>query len=320
MTMTLLLPIAAAGLAGLAVLVILFAARGMLARDTNVDSRLNIYLGGGATDAGAPTFLEPQFTEKLNEAIKRQSFAERIERDLAQANVPLTVPEYLLVRIAVPLVLAVVALVVWRSVLPVPPALLLGSVLPILWLRMRRKQRNRNFNDQLADTLALTSASMRGGFSLVQSLANVSRDSAEPTKSELRRVGQEVQLGLSIQQALDNLVVRMESEDLDLVVTAIKIHARVGGNLTLILENISTTIRERAKLRREVRVITSMQRISSYVIGGLPLALGAIIFAINPAYMGRMFAPGWTLCIPVGAVFFSLVGFILIQRIVDIKV
>src|SRR5262245_19240851 len=204
MMMTLLLPIAAATLVGLAVLVILVAADGMLVRDTNVDSRLNTYLGGGATDAGAPTFLEPQFTEKLNEAIKRQSFAEQIERDLAQANVPLTVPEYLLVRVGVPLVLAIVALLVWRSVLMVPPALLLGFVLPLLWLRMRRKQRNRDFNDQLADTLALTSASMRGGFSLIQSLANVSRDSAEPTKSELRRVGQEVQLGLSLPQALAN--------------------------------------------------------------------------------------------------------------------
>jgi hypothetical protein len=71
------------------------------------------------------------------------------------------VPEYLLVRIAVPLILAIVALVVWRSVLLVPPALLLGYALPILWVRMRRKQRNRDFNDQLADTLALTSASMR---------------------------------------------------------------------------------------------------------------------------------------------------------------
>ena len=112
----------------------------------------------------------------------------------------------------------------------------------------------------------------------------------------------------------------MESEDLDLVVTAIKIHARVGGNLTHILENISSTIRERAKLRREVRVITSMQRISSYVIGFLPVGLALVIFTINPTYMLGLFTPGWTLCIPVGAVFFAVVGFVVIQRIVDIKV
>jgi tight adherence protein B len=202
----------------------------------------------------------------------------------------------------------------------VPIAIGLGYLLPILWVRQRRNRRNHDFNDQLAETLSLTAASMRGGFSLIQSLANVSRDSQEPTKSELRRVGQEVQLGLSMTQALDNLVVRMESDDLDLVVTAIKIHARVGGNLTTILDNISTTVRERAKLRREIRVITSMQRISSYIIGFLPVGLALIIFTINPKYMMKLFDPGWTLCIPVGAVFFWIVGFMVIRKIVDIKI
>jgi tight adherence protein B len=125
---------------------------------------------------------------------------------------------------------------------------------------------------------------------------------------------------LSLTQSLDNLVLRMESEDLDLVVTAIKIHSRVGGNLTTILDNISTTIRERAKLRREVRVITSMQRISSYIIGFLPVGLALVIFTINPKYIMKLFEPGWTLCIPIGAVFFWVVGFLIIQKIVDIKV
>jgi tight adherence protein B len=318
MTMTTLFTIVTATLVGLAVLALIFAVYNVLVRDAAVDARLNTYLGSGTDDDQAPP--EPQFVEKLNEVIKRQSFAERIERDLGQANLPLTVPEYLLLRAAVPLLLAIGALVFWRSILPVPLALLVGYGLPILWLRMRRKRRNRDFNDQLAETLVLVSASMRGGFSLLQSFGNVAKDAQEPTRSELRRVGQEVQLGLSLPQALDNLVARMESDDLDLVVTAIKIHARVGGNLTTILENISTTIRERAKLRREVRVITSMQRISSYVIGFLPLGLALIIFSINPKYMMRLFEPGWTLCIPVGAVFFAVVGFLLIQKIVDVKV
>ena len=95
---------------------------------------------------------------------------------------------------------------------------------------------------------------------------------------------------------------------------------RVGGNLTTILDTISNTIRERARLRRDVRVITSMQRISSYVIGMLPIGLALIIFTINPKYMSKMFQPGWTLCIPIGAVFFWLLGFIVIRKLVDIKV
>jgi tight adherence protein B len=320
MILSMLLPIVAAGLAGLAVLTVVFGVRSMVLRDASVDARMSTYVDARTGDGLAQQPIEPQFAEKINAVIKRQSFAERIEQDLAQANVLLTVPEYLLIRLAVPLILAIATLVIWRTVLLVPFAMGLGYVLPILWLRRRRSRRNYDFNDQLAETLSLTAASMRGGFSLVQSLANVSKDSQEPTKGELRRVGQEIQLGLSLTQALDNLVVRMESEDLDLVVTAIKIHARVGGNLTTILDNISTTVRERAKLRREVRVITSMQRISSYIIGFLPIGLALIIFTINPQYMMKLFQPGLTLCIPIGAVFFWLVGFMVIRKIVDIKI
>jgi tight adherence protein B len=320
MTLTMLLPILAAGMAGLAVLTVVYGVRAMVSRDANVDARMSAYVHSEAADDEAPAMFDSQFAEKLNAVIKRQSFAERIEQDLAQANLLLTVPEYLLIRLAVPLVLSIAALLLWRSILLVPFAIGLGYILPMLWLGQRRRRRNRDFNDQLAETLSLTAASMRGGFSLVQSLANVSKDSQEPTKSELRRVGQEIQLGLSLTQSLDNLVLRMESEDLDLVATAIKIHSRVGGNLTTILDNISTTVRERAKLRREVRVITSMQRISSYIIGFLPVGLALIIFMINPTYIMKLFEPGWTLCIPIGAVFFWIVGFIIIQKIVDIKV
>jgi tight adherence protein B len=319
MTLTMLLPIIAAGMAGLAVLTVVYGVRAMASRDAHVDARMRTYVSSEFADSESAVF-EPQFAEKLNAVIKRQSFAERIEQDLGQANLLLTVPEYLLIRMAVPLVLSIIVLLVWRSILLVPFAMGLGYVLPILWLRQRRSRRNRNFNDQLGETLSLIAASMRGGFSLVQSLANVSKDSQEPTKSELHRVGQEIQLGLSLTQALDNLVLRMESEDLDLVATAIKIHSRVGGNLTTILDNISTTVRERAKLRREVRVITSMQRISSYIIGFLPVGLALIIAMINPTYMMKLFEPGLTLCIPIGAVFFWIVGFIIIQKIVDIKV
>ena len=320
MTLTMLLPLLAAGMAGLAVLTVVYGVRSMASRDANVDARMTAYVNTEAADNDSPAIFDPQFAEKLNAVIKRQSFAERIEQDLAQANLLLTVPEYLLIRLAVPLVLSIVALLLWRSILLVPFTIGLGYMLPTLWLRQRRSRRNRNFNDQLAETLSLTAASMRAGFSLVQSLANVSKDSQEPTKSELRRVGQEIQLGLNLTQSLDNLVLRMESEDLDLVATAIKIHSRVGGNLTTILDNISTTVRERAKLRREVRVITSMQRISSYVIGFLPVGLALVIFTINPTYIMKLFEPGWTLCIPIGAAFFWVVGFIIIQKIVDIKV
>lgn len=318
-SLDLVLPIGAALLAGLAVLTLIFALHSLAARDTGVNSRIAAYLGGGRAERSS-TLNDQQIAERLNEVIKQQSFASRIEHDLAAASLPLTVPEYLLMRIAVPLIATLLALLIWRQALIAPAALIIGHLALSFWMRIRRQRRKQAFSDQLPETLDLITASMRGGFSLVQSLANVAGDVQEPMRTELRRVFQEVQLGLSITQALDNLVQRMESTDLDLVVTAIKIHARVGGNLGQILENISTTMRERAKLRREVRVITSMQRISSYVIGALPFALALIIFTINPTYMIRLFQPGLILCIPIGAFVSSVAGFLIIRKIVDVRI
>ncbi|KPV54355.1 secretion system protein [Kouleothrix aurantiaca] len=317
-----LLPVIAALLASIAVLAFAFGLRRILRRDIKMESRLNTYLEFGERIDGVQADPEDgsALAERLNDVIKRQSFADRIEQDLGQADLPITVPEYVLIRVGVPLVLGIIALVIWRTIYVIPLAMLVGYIIPILWLRQRRVQRMRAFNDQLAETLALVSASMRGGFSLLQSVGQVAKDAPEPTRRELLRVGQEVQLGLSLTQALDNLVSRMESDDLDMAVTAIKIHARVGGNLTTILETISTTIRERARLRRDVRVITSMQRISSYVIGMLPIGLALIIFVINPTYISKLFLPGWTLCIPVGAVISWISGFLVIRKVVDIKV
>ena len=142
MITTLMLSIAAALLTTLAILTILVAARGLLAKD-GVSSRLETYLSTDLPDGSQAAVADPQFAQKLNEAISRQGFAERIARDLAQSNVPLTVPEYLLIRAAVPLLLALIALFVWRSVYVVPAALLIGFVAPIFWMGMRRKRRSR---------------------------------------------------------------------------------------------------------------------------------------------------------------------------------
>jgi len=312
--------IVASTMAALSVASLIYACWQIMQR-SQASERLGTYLGDHPDrDGNSLTSPDPQLAERINRTINRQGFADRIAYDLTQANLPLTVPEYFLLRTAIPALLAIVALSIWRTVLVVPAALLVGFVAPIFWLRGRRRRRNQDFNDQLSQTLSVLASSMRGGFSLLQSIANASRESQEPTRTELWRVTQEIQLGLGIGQALDNLVKRVESDDLELVVTAIKVHSRVGGNLANVLETISATIRARARLRREVHVTTSMQRMASYVIGLLPVALGLVILMINPGYIMRLFTPGWYLCIPFGALISSAIGFIIIQRIVDIKV
>jgi tight adherence protein B len=313
-----------AGVAGMAMLLIFVGLRLIAPADAQVSSRLDAYLSNDL--ARLPDVdLDPEapgsaVARRLNDAITRRRFAQELSRELDQANLPLTVPEWVLLRIAIPLVLALLTLLIWRAVLLVPIALFVGFIAPVLWITMLRNKRHQLFNDQLAETLQMLCSALRGGFSLAQALKMVAKESPEPTRKELERVVQETQLGLGLNTALDNLVARIESADLDLVVTAIKINGRVGGNLTEVLESISTTIRERGKLRREVKVITSMQRMSAYVIGVLPFALAGIIFAINPEYMARLFEPGPILCLPIGAFSSAVIGFFIIRRIADIKV
>jgi tight adherence protein B len=324
MDSTTLIILAVAAMAAITIIVLVIGLRYLVSERDPLASRMQAYLSDdvyGVDEAERVAALpSARIAERLNESIGKRGFAQQIARQLEQANLPLKVPEWILLRIAVPLVLSLIALVIWRDLLVLPIALIIGFIAPILWLNSLRNRRSTLFGEQLAETLTMICGALRGGFSLSQALTMVAKEARQPTRSELERVTQEVRLGLSLNDALDNMVSRLKSTDLELVVTAIKINSRVGGNLTEILESISVTIRERDKLRREVRVITSMQRISSYVIGALPFGLATILFMINPNYMKKLFEPGITLCIPVGAAVCAVTGFLIIQKIADIKV
>ncbi len=137
----------------------------------------------------------------------------------------------------------------------------------------------------------------------------------------------EMSLGLALQPALNNLVRRVDSEDLELMVTAINIQSQVGGNLATVLDSIAYTIRERIRIVGEINTLTAMQRYSGYVITLLPVGLAGILFIISPSYIGRMLNnPPEILGLPAGVVFLIIglismaIGYLLIRRIVDIKV
>jgi tight adherence protein B len=316
--------LAAAALASGAVFAAILAVGSMLRVDRRIDTRIDAYLGAGFNPDEMPSHVgdpsKSEIADRLNERLNRVGVAEGIRRGLARADVPLTVPEYMLLKVAATLLPAALALIITRSALAVPFLALLGFYLPTFWLRSRQRKRQRLFGEQLPEMLSTVIGSLRGGFSLPQALGNVAKEAPAPMSTEMRRVMQEVQLGLAVGDALSNLAKRMDSEDLDLLVSVLRIHARIGGNLTTVLENISTTIRERTRLQREIRVITSQQRYASYVLGLLPVILGLILMTINPDYMMKLFQPGPILLIPVIAVIFNLAGFLVIQKIVDIKV
>jgi len=261
----------------------------------------------------------PPIVAGLDRAIAQQSFAQRMATDLARADLRLTVAEYLLFNIASMFIGFSIAFLLFRDILAILGGLL-GFYIPRLYVKMRQRRRLVAFNNQLGDTITLLANSLRSGYSLLQSMETVARELAPPISQEFGRVVREIGLGLSNEEALDNLLRRVNSNDLDLMITAVNVHHEVGGNLSEILDTIGHTIRERVRIKGEIRTLTAGQRFSGYIIAFLPFGLGAFLFMMNREYMSALFTDQCGLTMLVAAAIMMVAGFFIIRRIVAIEV
>jgi tight adherence protein B len=255
----------------------------------------------------------------LSSDVADKKFSTKVSRDLARANLKLKVSEYYYIRIGTALGLGLV-LGVLRDPLSGVIGLILGYMIPRLYVGRRIGGRLSAFNKQLADTITLLSNSLRAGSSFLQSIELVSRETPAPMGEEMGRVVREVNLGLGMEEALANLVRRIRSDDLDLMVTAIGVQQQVGGNLAEILDTIAFTIRERVRIKGEINTLTAQGRMSGYLVAFLPIGIAVTLNFINPAFMQPLFTQllGQIL-LGVGGVM-MIIGFFMIQKIVDIKV
>jgi tight adherence protein B len=160
-----------------------------------------------------------------------------------------------------------------------------------MYVKQQQKKRLIKFNDQLADMLGLMVNGLRAGYSTLQAMEAVSKEMPPPISDEFRRVVQEIQLGITNEKSLDNLLRRIPSEDLDLVITAMNVQREVGGNLAEILETISHTIRDRVKLKGEIRVLTSQQSYTGTFLSLLPVLVVLILYVMNKEYIEQLWGP-----------------------------
>ncbi|MDO8563351.1 MAG: type II secretion system F family protein [Candidatus Limnocylindria bacterium] len=292
----------------------------------SVESRMARYAGGGRGAVTDKKGAKPRSQRKevdpfatLSADVEDKRFVTRVQRDLARANLRLRVSEYYALRLG--LMLAV-GLFLWISRDPLSGAigLYLGYMLPRFWVGRRIGGRLGAFNKQLPDTISLLSNSLRAGSSFLQSIELVSREGQPPISEEVGRVVREVNLGLGMDEALKNLVRRIRSDDLDLMVTAIGIQQQVGGNLAEILDTIAFTIRERVRIKGEINTLTAQGRMSGYLVAFLPIALAAGINAINPGFMEPLFTQALGKILIGVSLFCMAIGFFAIQKITDIKV
>lgn len=287
-----------------------------------VEERLSQYLDdkGQSVDDEARKYV---ITNWVSKRVEKTSYGDRIARELARADIKFKAAEYLVL-----IVLAIVlgGLVAWFIGNRHPVSALLGAVggafAPRLYVRSQQRKRLQKFNDQLPDMLNLMVNGLRAGYSTMQAMEAISKELPSPICDEFRRVVQEMQIGIPMETALDNLLRRIPSDDLDFVVTAINVQREVGGNLSEILDNISFTIRERIRIKGEVRVLTAQVRTSGTVLSLIPFGLTIILWFLNPDYLlsinrGGTICTAAIICVVLGLIFSS---YFIMMKIADIEV
>jgi tight adherence protein B len=295
------------------------------ASSPEMEIRLDRYAGIGEDVQSESTGRASALvTERIDRAVKNKTFAEQAQTALVRADLRMTVGEFLAMRGLTTLAGIALGIMFGRGAPAVGiifalVAGILGWMAPSFYLRLRAKRRTRAFVNQLGDTIGLMANSLRAGYSLLQTMELVSRESPSPIGDEFRRVVREVGLGVSPQQALNNLHRRIPSEDLDLMVSAINIQHEIGGNLGQILDVIGETIRERVRIQGEISVLTAQQALTGNIITAMPVVLAFALYLMNPEYMKGMLVMPW-ICIPIGATVLLVIGYIVMRKIMAIEV
>jgi tight adherence protein B len=249
-----------------------------------------------------------------------ESYFLSVERELAQSDIRLRVSEFLIVRGLVVIFGVLVAIILLKS-------LLLGILcgIPLLFIHIpflgfRRAGRLKKFNNQLAEFLILIVNSLRAGQTFMQGCSIAAAETPHPISTEFKQVIKEVNLGMPEAEALENMLTRVPSQDLEIVISGYIIQRRVGGNLAQILETTAATIRERIKIQGLINTLTTQGKLSGAIVALLPFGIGLAISGINPSYMKPLFTPPWGYALIGIALFMQAIGAFVISRIVKIEV
>jgi tight adherence protein B len=288
-----------------------------------VEKRLSQYLDEDDKHSATRQAQNSLIVDWVSKRVEKTSFGDRIARSLARADMKFKVGEYF-VLIAVTVLVG--GLIAWflGNQHPISASIgaIAGAFAPGMYVKSQQKKRLQKFNDQLSDMLNLMVNGLRAGYSTMQAMEAISKELPSPICDEFRRVIQEMQIGISMETALDNLLRRIPSEDLDFVITAINVQREVGGNLSEILDNISFTIRERVRIKGEVRVLTSQVRTSGSVLSMIPFFLVLVLWFLNQDYLmsiteGGPIITAAIICVVLGLIFTS---YFIMMKIADIEV
>ena len=288
-----------------------------------VEKRLTQYMEGDEQKDINKEAQKTVITDWVSKRVEKTSYGDKIARNLARADMKFKVGEYFVFIFALIFTLGLLAFFIGnKSIISAGIGAIVGGVAPGIYVNSQQKKRLQKFNDQLADMLNLMVNGLRAGYSTMQAIEAVSKELPPPICDEFRRVVQEMQIGISMEAAMENLLRRIPSADLDFVITAINVQREVGGNLSEILDSISFTIRERVRIKGEVRVLTSQVRASGAVLSLIPIGLTCILWFLSPEYIMHMTDGGPIVTSVIACIILGLIGtsYMIMQKIADIQV
>jgi len=262
--------------------------------------------------------------DRLGSKSDRESFLSRyngkLEIELAKADLLLHPQEYILFIAILSIILAVLFYLLSKSILTGFLGILLGVILSKLLINVKKSQRITKLSNQLVDTIILISNGLKAGYSFFQAADMVAREMKPPMGDEFKKLIRQINLGMTVEDALKKLGERVESQDMDLVITAILIQRQIGGNLAEVLDNITDTIRARVRMKREIKAKTSQGRLSGIILILLPPAIVFFLSILNPQFIGLLVKDSMGLLITCIAGILQILGVYMIIKIVNIDV
>ncbi len=265
--------------------------------------------------------IRSEFFKGIGKIKFLSGYKKKVQVSLTKAHLLLKAEEFIMLNLILFCFFTAFILLV-RGVGQWPLAFLagiIGWILPSLVVKSKIKKRARLLNEQLADALSMMSNSLKTGYSFFQAIDMVAEEMNGPIAEEFAVFKKEVNLGQNTEKAFENMIARVSSEDLELVITAVLIQRQVGGNLSEVLDNITETIRDRVRIKGELKTITAQGKISGIVISLLPVILCFVIYLINPTQMSMLFTRPLGQAMIAVAVVMELTGIILIRKVVRIE-
>lgn len=260
----------------------------------------------------------------LRRLLEGSEWSQRTWTDLQQAGLPLKVGEYLALRLLCAMMGVLLGIIAGVGGLPgiiiIVAAGAIGSFLPALYLRFKKARRQRQIGQQMVEMLQLISNALRSGFAFTQAVEMAAKQLGPPLQDELQHFLRDTNLGARLDDALNGLVERTGSVDMEMLVTTIMIQRLTGGNLSEVLDNVGATIRERQRLYGEIQALTAQQRLTGQILSIYPLLLGALFFAIAPSIWKVLFTESIGRIVLGGALVLQTMGALWIRQILKLDV